>query len=151
MSSGVPFVPLYFKSEYSMLHSACKLVPSISLAKEYGFKALAITDLNVMHGALKFYNECKKNNIKPIIGLHIDYIHNEKVSSLLLYAMNAFGYKNLMKLSSKAKITSKPIEYDYLASNATGLLAVVPLFENTIGNLLYNNLVSVNVLCGLRL
>lgn len=142
MSSGVPFVPLYFKSEYSMLHSACKLVPSISLAKEYGFKALAITDLNVMHGALKFYNECKKNNIKPIIGLHIDYIHNEKVSSLLVYAMNAFGYKNLMKLSSKAKITSKPVEYDYLANNATGLLAVVPLFENTIGNFLYNNLVK---------
>lgn len=142
MSNVVPFVPLYFKSEYSMLHSACKLAPSISLSKEYGFSALAITDLNVMHGAYKFYNECKKNNIKPIIGLHIDYIYNDKVSSLLVYAMNSFGYKNLMKLSSKAKITGKPLDYEYLASNATGLLVIVPLFENVIGNMLYNNLLK---------
>ena len=95
-----------------MLHSACKLSPSISLAKEYGFKSIAITDLNVMHGALKFYKECKKNDIKPIIGLHLDYTYNEQTSSVLLYATNMFGYKNLMKLSSQAKISNKPVDFD---------------------------------------
>ena len=139
MSNGVPFVPLYFKSEYSMLHSACKLSPSISLLKEYGYKGCAITDLNVMHGALKFYNECKKNDIKPIIGLHIDYVHNERVSSLLVYAMNAFGYKNLMKLSSKRKISNSPIDFDYLSTNSTGLLVVIPPFENVIYHFIKEN------------
>ena len=139
MSNSVPFIPLYFKSEYSMLHSACKLAPSISLMKEYGYVGCAITDLNVMHGALKFYNECKKNNIKPIIGLHIDYVHNERVSSLLVYAMNMFGYKNLMKLSSKRKITNNPIDFDYLSSNAMGLLAVIPPHENEIYHFIKEN------------
>ena len=133
MSNTVPFVPLYFKSEYSMLQSACKLSPSILLSKEYGFESLALTDINVMHGAFKFYNECKKNNIKPIIGLHIDYMHNERKSSLLVYAMNMFGYKNLMKLSSKLKISGKPLEYEYLESCSMGLMVVVPTFENIIG------------------
>ena len=137
--SNVPFIPLYFKSEYSMLHSACKLSPSISLMKEYGYSGCAITDLNVMHGALKFYNECKKNDIKPIIGLHIDYIHNERVNSLLVYAMNAFGYKNLMKLSSKTKITNSPIDFDYLSSNSMGLLGVIPPHENSIYHFIKEN------------
>lgn len=137
--SNVPFIPLYFKSEYSMLHSACKLSSSISLMKEYGYSGCAITDLNVMHGALKFYNECKKNDIKPIIGLHIDYIHNERVNSLLVYAMNAFGYKNLMKLSSKTKITNSPIDFDYLSSNSMGLLGVIPPHENSIYHFIKEN------------
>ena len=131
--SNVPYMPLYFKSEYSMLHSACKLAPSISLAKEYGFSSMALTDLNVMHGALKFYNECNKNNIKPVIGLHIDYVYNDRVSSLLVYATNTFGYKNLMKLSSKLKISGKPLELEYLTNCSIGLIAVVPTFENIIG------------------
>ena len=137
--SNVPYIPLYFKSEYSMLHSACKLSPAISLMKEYGYSGCAITDLNVMHGALKFYNECKKNDIKPIIGLHIDYIHNERVNSLLVYAMNAFGYKNLMKLSSKTKITNSPIDFDYLSSNSMGLLGVIPPHENSIYHFIKEN------------
>ena len=140
MSNSVSYVPLYFKSEYSMLHSACKLAPSISLAKEYGFESLAITDLNVMHGALKFYNECKKNNIKPIIGLHLEYTYNDQVSSLLLYATNMFGYKNLMKLSSQAKISGKPVDLDFLAKCNVGVIAIIPTFENVIGFYLKNHL-----------
>lgn len=139
MSNSVPFIPLYFKSEYSMLHSACKLSPSISLLKEYGYTGCAITDLNVMHGTLKFYNLCKNNNIKPIIGLHIDYIYNDHISSLLLYAMNLFGYKNLMKLSSQAKISNKPVDFDYLSSNSVGLIAVVPPYENMLYYFLKDN------------
>ena len=140
MSNIVSYVPLYFKSEYSMLHSACKLSPSISLAKEYGFKSIAITDLNVMHGALKFYKECKKNDIKPIIGLHLDYTYNEQTSSVLLYATNMFGYKNLMKLSSQAKISNKPVDFDFLSKCSMGLILVVPTFENIIGKYLKNQL-----------
>ena len=140
MSNFVPYVPLYFKSEYSMLHSACKLSSSISLAKEYGFKSLCITDLNVMHGALKFYNECKKQDIKPIIGLHLDYTYNDQVSSVLLYAANMFGYKNLMKLSSQVKISGKPVDFDYLAKCSMGLIMVVPTFENIVGRYLKNQL-----------
>lgn len=140
MSNFVPYVPLYFKSEYSMLHSACKLSPSISLAKEYGFTSLCLTDLNVMHGALKFYNDCKKNNIKPIIGLHLDYTYNDHVSSVLVYASNMMGYKNLMKLSSQAKISGKPVEFDYLSKCSMGLIMVVPTFENIVGYYFKNHL-----------
>ena len=35
---------------------------------------------------MEFYTKCRKNNIKPIIGLNINYSINNQESSLLLYA-----------------------------------------------------------------
>ena len=57
------FVPLYVRSEYSMLQSTCSIEKLVSYAKEYGYKSLAVTDEGVMHGTIKFYNACKKAGI----------------------------------------------------------------------------------------
>ena len=48
-------------------------------------------------------------------------------------------YKNLMRLSSKRKITNNPIDFDYLSSNAMGLLAVIPPHENEIYHFIKEN------------
>lgn len=132
MDNHIDFVPLYFKSEYSLLHSTCKIEPSIRLVKEYGYQALAITDIDTMYGTLKFYNTCIKNSLKPIIGLKIKYIYNNRENSLLLYAMSMFGYKNLMRISSQTKISGKPLSMEFLESNSIGVLAIVPSMENDV-------------------
>ncbi len=88
------YIPLYIKTSYSMLSSLCDIKKLVIKAKELNITALSITDNN-MYGTLEFYKECKKNNIKPIIG--IELIINEKI--LLLYAKNYKGYQNLTNLT----------------------------------------------------
>ena len=95
-------VPLYIKTDNSLLCSMITIDNLIKFAKENNINSLTITDNN-MFGAIEFYKKCIDNNIKPIIGLEVDYI-----DKIIVYAKNYDGYKNLLKLStimSKDKIT----------------------------------------------
>ena len=49
------FVNLYFKSEYSILQSSCKIDETFKLIKKMGYQSLAITDEGTMYGTIKFY------------------------------------------------------------------------------------------------
>ena len=118
------FVNLFVKTEYSMLDSTCAISRLVKGAADNGCKYLAMTDNGNMHGAIKFYEACIEQNIKPIIGLKVDYRYNEIESSILLYAMNNIGYQNLMKISSRSKIQNGYVELEFLAKAAMGLIAV---------------------------
>ena len=88
------YIPLYVKTSYSILYSLCDIKKLISCAKNIGIDSLAIVDNN-LYGVMEFYKECKKNNIKPIIGLEI-LLDETKV---LLYAKNYKGYQNLCNIN----------------------------------------------------
>ena len=79
------FTHLHVHTEFSLLDGLPKLKPLTEKAKELGMKSLAITDHGVMYGAHKFYQACKKVDIKPIIGCEI-YVsprkHTQKVAKL---------------------------------------------------------------------
>ena len=77
--------------------------------KEDKINACAICDEGTMYGTIKFYQACVNNNIKPIIGLSVEYIYDDIKSKINLYAMNEFGYKNLMKISSRIKLNNGTI------------------------------------------
>ena len=116
-------VPLNIKTNNYLLHSMIKIKDLIKVAKENGIKTLTITDDN-MYGCIEFYKECKKNDIKPIIGLEISL--PEKI---ILYAKNYEGYKNLIKittLKSENKLTVNNL--DKLSDN---IICIVP-FESKI-------------------
>ena len=103
------YTPLQVKTSYSILSSLNEIKKLVSLAKKYGYTNLAITDENNMFGVVEFYQECKKNNIKPIIGIELTYDN----AILLLYAKNQEGYKNLIKLStikSEGNLTQEHLE-----------------------------------------
>ena len=90
------FQYLYVQTEYSILQSACKIKPLIEKLKEQQLHSCAIVDEGTMYGTIKFYQECNKNNIKPVIGLKVKYHYNDKTNNLVLLAINNFGYQNLM-------------------------------------------------------
>ena len=90
------YTALQVKTSYSILESLNEIPKLIKKAKELGYHSLAITDKNNMFGVPEFYQECKNNNIKPIIGIEITIEEKE----ILLYAINNIGYKNLIKLST---------------------------------------------------
>ena len=65
------FVHLHVHSEYSLLDGMSRIKDLPVRAKELGMKAIALTDHGVMYGAVEFYKECIKNDIKPIIGCEV--------------------------------------------------------------------------------
>ena len=110
----------------------------VKLAKEYEMPALALTDHGAMYGAIEFYNECVKNNIKPILGCEV-YVANRsrlqkepnidnKRYHLTLLAKNNIGYQNLIKLTTAAHIEGyyyKPrIDKELLRENSQGLICL---------------------------
>lgn len=120
------FVNLFVKTEYSMLDSTCAISRLVETAKKNGCTALAMTDNGNMHGAIKFYESCIENKIKPIIGLNVRYRYNDLESNILLYALNNVGYQNLMKISSRMKIQGGYVEIEYLQKTNLGIVGVIP-------------------------
>lgn len=132
------FVHLHLHSEYSLLDGACRISDIPKRAKECGHDAVAITDHGVMYGAVAFYNACKKEGIKPIIGCEV-YVAQEsrfskssaqlnRYNHLVLLCENEQGYKNLIYLASKGfteGFYSKPrIDMALLREHSEGLIAL---------------------------
>ncbi len=93
---------LHTRSAYTFFNSLLKISDIIDLSISNGFSNAFLIDRNVMYGAAEFYKLCKKNNIKPIIGLEIlvgDY-------NKILIAKNFEGYKQLMKISSEIQLNN---------------------------------------------
>ena len=76
-----------------------------------GMDTIAITDHGCLFGVIEFYNECKKQGIKPIIGMEAYVAQGSRLdrtpgrgssNHLVLLAKNETGYRNLMKLVSRA-------------------------------------------------
>lgn len=109
----IPFTHLHVHSQYSILDGAASVRGLIAKAKGDGMTALALTDHGNMFGAKEFYDVCRKEGIKPIIGCET-YVaeqsrHSKKDAKvdrsgyhLILLAKNLAGYRNLLKLVSAA-------------------------------------------------
>ncbi len=113
--STASFVHLHVHTHYSLLDGACKVPDLVRRAKSLGMDSVAITDHGCLFGVIEFYNECRKEGLRPIIGMEA-YIApgdrrdrstpsgnaGEAAYHLLLLAENLDGYRNLMKLGSIA-------------------------------------------------
>lgn len=112
------YVPLYIKTENSLLSSLIKIDELIKFAKSYNYKALSIVDNN-MFGVMEFYKKCLQNDIKPIIGLEVKLDNN-----LVLYAKNYNGYKNLLKISTI--MSESKVDSNILEKYSSDLICVIP-------------------------
>lgn len=132
------FVHLHLHSEFSMLDGLVKFSQLVDQLKKQGQTAVALTDHGNMHGAIEFYNSCKKNEIKPIVGCEVyiarqgmDYKQKrmgEDQAHLTLLAQNFQGYQNLLKLVSIANFEGfnyKPrIDLPTLFKHSEGIIVL---------------------------
>jgi DNA polymerase-3 subunit alpha len=105
------YVPLHVHSMFSLLDGLSKPSQIAERCVEIGANACALTDHGNIAGAVKFYTEMKKNNIKPILGCEL-YIcqssplikekHNRKLSHFIVLAKNFDGWKNLVRIISES-------------------------------------------------
>jgi len=108
----------YAQSEYSIGNNTIHLNSLVEKAKEYGYSFLALAD-NKMHSYYKAIKLCENASIKPIIGLEIEV----EGDTLLLYAKNFNGLKNLFKISSYKEVGNK-LTFDFLKKNNKDIFMV---------------------------
>jgi DNA polymerase-3 subunit alpha len=134
------FAHLHLHTDYSLLDGAIQIRPLAKRTEELGMTACAMTDHGNMFGAISFYNAMKSRGIKPIIGCET-YItrgkRQERAAAapgekanfhLILLAKDLEGYRNLVRLTSKAYTEGfyyKPrIDKQLLAEHSKGLIAL---------------------------
>ena len=146
------YVPLHLHTEYSLLDVAIRIGDLVKFCAENNMPGVAVTDHGVMYGAMDLYIDADKNNSKerekaeqdpnykpklvnPIVGCEF-YVHDGDISErnpshnpryhLVLLVKNNQGYKNIVKLASKAHIEGfymKPrINWELLEQYHEGLI-----------------------------
>ena len=111
------FTPLGIKTDYSLLKSLIKVDDYVSYGVNHGLTTLGILDNNLCSSHI-FYELCKKNSIKPVIGLDIT-IDNYFI---YLYPTNYDGLVNLFKLTNLDNISIGTLN-DY----KNNVICVLPL------------------------
>ncbi len=144
------FVHLHNHTHYSLLDGLTKIDEMVKYAKEQGSPAIAITDHGTMYGVIEFYEKCKKEGIKPIIGVETylaprgrmfkETVEDRANHHLLLLAKNNQGYKNLIKLVSAAHLEGfyyKPrIDWELLEKYHDGLIGCTACMGGEIPHLI---------------
>ncbi len=114
--------------------------------------SVAITDHGNLYGAIEFYKKAKAAGVKPIIGCelyvakrnHLDKTTNvdDERYHLVVLAKNLTGYKNLVKLVSKAHLDGfyyKPrVDKNLLRQHSDGLIALSACLGGEISQTLLN-------------
>ncbi len=126
------FVHLRLHTEYSIVDGTCRIDDLVSAAIKDGQAAMAITDINNLFGAVKFYSACRKSGIKPILGAEItlqsqDSENGSDHSKVLLLVQNHQGYLHLCELLTKVWTQSNAknqalIDWKSLEQFSEGLL-----------------------------
>lgn len=107
------FVHLRLHTEFSVVDGTTRIDEVVSAAAADQQPALAMTDLNNLFGAVKFYKAARDEGVKPILGAEV-VLHDlggEPVTSspglpaplprVLLLAQNHQGYLNLCELLAR--------------------------------------------------
>ena len=113
------YIPLYNKSNYSLLSSLLKVDDIINFAKNNNISSIALTDNN-MYATMEFIKKCRKEEIKPIIGLEIAL----EEGIIVLFAKDYIGYQSLIKLTTIQ--SERIINIEDLKKNNKNLIVVIP-------------------------
>ncbi len=132
------FAHLHVHTEYSMLDGASRVGHLMESVERMGMSSIAMTDHGVMFGAIDFYSQARKRGINPIIGCELYLapgsrrnttemtVEGKRYYHLIALAENNVGYRNLMKLTSRAYTEGywyKPrVDRELLEEHSEGLI-----------------------------
>jgi DNA polymerase-3 subunit alpha len=114
------FVHLRVHSAYSLSSGAIKLKELAPLAKSHAMPAVAVTDTGNLFGALEFALAARDAGVQPIVGCELALRRGDGDGRLagrlgpaaspdpvVLLVQNETGYRNLLKLDSRAFLDSE--------------------------------------------
>lgn len=134
---------------YSLLSGACRLSELVKKAKELGQSAVAITDSGALYGAVDFFDICKAEGVKPIIGCELSIAEGSRLApqrqsfvpyKLTVLCKNKVGYENLCRIISEQRAVGISGEYltdmESVSAHGEGLIALSGSTEGEIAQLL---------------
>jgi DNA polymerase-3 subunit alpha len=133
----------------------CFIEDVVDTCKKYNMPAVAITDHGNLFGAMELYKKATAENIKPIIGYEAYLAPDTRLNRskqqydgmdayhLVLLAKDLTGYKNLIKLTSKAYTEGfyyRPrIDKELLKEHCEGLIALTACLKGEIARDILND------------
>lgn len=129
------YISLHNHSHYSTLDGYQTVPEMVSRAKELGYHSLALTDHGTMRGIIDFYEECHRQEIKPIIGCEFYFCETPEIRDrsltyhLVILAKNDIGYHNIKLLDSESYreenfFFNGRLPLDYLREHSEGLICL---------------------------
>ncbi len=134
------FVHLRLHSEFSLVDSVLRISDGSGgfcrAVRDRGMPAVALTDLNNMFGAVRFYQAALKAGVKPLLGADLllaPEAAGGRADRLTLLCRNIEGYRNLLRLLSRMYLELQPggtpqLERSFLSGEAlAGLIGLTAL------------------------
>ncbi len=127
------FVHLRLHTEFSVVDGTTRIDDVLKRAAKDGQPAMAITDLNNLFGAVKFYKEGRKLGVKPIVGAEVWIsgleAEDKPPARMLLLVQDRTGYLNLSELLARAWTRNGNkaqafVELEWLRELNQGLIAL---------------------------
>ncbi len=149
------FVHLRLHTEFSVVDGTNRIDDTVAAAAKDGQPALAITDLNNLFGAVKFYKAARSKGVKPILGAEV-FVHGlgdedtalpgpgvqtPPLPRVLLLVQDWAGYLNLCELLSRAWTThvhrdSAVVKWAWLQERNSGLILLSGAQHGPVGQAL---------------
>ncbi|UOQ94123.1 DNA polymerase III subunit alpha [Halobacillus shinanisalinarum] len=136
------FTHLHVHSGYSLMNSTIQIPSLVRKAKELGFTALALTDDNVMSGAVTFYKTCVEEGIKPLLGMRVHLEYKGETFPIVLLAKNSAGYQKLLSISTMKQTTQDQLSLSDLPKRTDNLAAVITVSDTSWGQSIINGMVD---------
>jgi len=119
------YVELRCRSAFSFLAGASDPEDLVDAAADAGMEALALSDLDGLYSAPRFYRAAKEAGIKPLVGANLTLEDN---STLLVLVKSRAGYRNLCRLITKGH-AGRPkgecaVTFEQVEEHAKGLLCL---------------------------
>ena len=144
------FVHLRVHSAYSLSEGAIRIKDLAKLCRNAAMPAVAVTDTGNLFGALEFAMAACDAGLQPIVGCQLSVTREDgegrngqapPPDHLVLLVQNEAGYRNLMRLISKAFLETDAgqtpqVSYGLVAENAEGLIALTGGVRGAVGRLL---------------
>ncbi|ACI98624.1 DNA polymerase III subunit alpha [Rhodospirillum centenum] len=147
------FIHLRVHSAYSLSEGAIKVKELVKLCQKQGMPAVAVTDTGNLFGCLEFAMAAADAGIQPIIGCQmwirswgpqkrgLGRTTGPAADQLVLLVQSQQGYRNLMKLVSKAYLETEPgllpqVSVDDLEGHSEGLICLTGGPGGGVGRLL---------------
>lgn len=144
------FIHLHLHSAYSLAEGAIPIGRLKDLCLRAGMPAVAVTDTNNLFGALEASTTLAGAGIQPITGLqqafdaaafNLPLSRGTRHPALVLLAQSEPGYRNLLKVTSRAFLHSRSEEgacasLDWLEGHSDGVICLTGGYDGPIDRLL---------------
>jgi error-prone DNA polymerase len=144
MITDIRFVHLQTRSHYSLMRGAAGLEALCVAARERGMRALALTDIDGIYGAVRFREIATAAGLRPIVGAEVtspDPRRRAAGETATLLVKTRQGYASLCRILTRRHLEAAFALAPAVAEHAGGLVVLCPSPEI---------LQEIRALCGAR-